>query len=207
MARLETAARRAVRPVSPASVTATGTGFSLVELLAGLAIAGILASVGLSVYAGQAERSRVSLAKAEIATLQLAIARHMSRPGHPGGALPEALTELNLNPDLLTDPWGRPYRYARLADSASRELTRTNDQRQPLNRDYDLFSLGRDGATEASIAEPLAADDILRAANGGFVGTTAEYGAIAGAATAQIAAGGSDRDVAVQGGLDPRRGN
>jgi len=56
------------------------------------------------------------------------------------------------------------------------ETTRRRDRYMfPLNTDYDLFSLGPDGRTAASLGEPVGQDDVLRANNGGFFGTAAEY--------------------------------
>ena len=183
-------------------------GFSLIELLTGLAVAGILTSIGLNYYSTHTEGMRIRLAQAEIASIQLAIASHTSHPGNPTGQLPENLAALNIDADLLTDPWGRAYRYARLGEHApADDSVRIDSGQRPLNRDYDLFSLGRDGASQAAIDEPLAADDIVRGASGSFIGTAADYGAIAGAATAQLAAahGGTTGSEAAAGGLDPRR--
>ena len=45
----------------------------------------------------------------------------------------------------------------------------------PLNTDFDLFSLGPNGATSVSLGESLGQDDIIRANNGGFFGMASEY--------------------------------
>jgi general secretion pathway protein G len=182
-------------------------GFSLVELLAALAAAGILASAGVSLYSGQSERVRVNEAVAEISRIQLAIAVFESDAGNIAAGLPGALSELDIDPSLLTDPWGRPYQYLRLDSAAAAATARTDGNDRPLNRDYDLFSLGRNGASEPSIADSLAADDIVRGAGGGYVGKAAEYGAIGGAATGQFTNGTGAAGGATAGAMDPRRGS
>ncbi|MBZ0151224.1 MAG: type II secretion system GspH family protein [Planctomycetes bacterium] len=56
------------------------------------------------------------------------------------------------------------------------EPTRRRDRYMfPLNTDYDLFSLGPDGRTAASLGETVGQDDVIRANNGGYYGTAAEY--------------------------------
>ena len=56
------------------------------------------------------------------------------------------------------------------------EATRRRDRYMfPLNTDYDLFSLGPDGATTVSLGETMGQDDVIRANNGGFFGVAADY--------------------------------
>lgn len=56
------------------------------------------------------------------------------------------------------------------------ETTRRRDRYMfPLNTDFDLFSLGPDRSTAASLGEPTGLDDVIRANNGGFFGVAADY--------------------------------
>jgi general secretion pathway protein G len=56
------------------------------------------------------------------------------------------------------------------------ESTRRRDRYMfPLNTDYDLFSLGPNGRTSVSLGESMGQDDVIRANNGGFFGTAADY--------------------------------
>lgn len=56
------------------------------------------------------------------------------------------------------------------------ESTRRRDKYMfPLNTDYDLFSLGPDGRTAASLSHAMALDDVIRANDGGFFGVAADY--------------------------------
>ena len=56
------------------------------------------------------------------------------------------------------------------------EATRRRDRYMfPLNTDYDLFSLGPNCRTAVSLGETMGQDDVIRANNGGFFGTAADY--------------------------------
>lgn len=151
-------------------------GFTLIELLSTLAIVGILASVAVSGYSKHVDGLRVNQAVADIERLQLALANFVNRPDRLAQGLPDDLSALGLAQDRLTDPWGRPYQYAANAR---------------MNRDYDLFSLGKDGLT----GHVGAADDIVRGGNGAFVGPLSDYDSIPGTTSGQLAVrSGSDRE-------------
>ncbi|GAB4140851.1 MAG: hypothetical protein Fur0037_07480 [Planctomycetota bacterium] len=45
----------------------------------------------------------------------------------------------------------------------------------PLNTDYDLFSLGPNGRTAASLSQKLSLDDVIRANDGAFFGIASKY--------------------------------
>jgi general secretion pathway protein G len=147
-------------------------GMTLIELLSGVAIVGVLASVAFGAYAQHVERVRFSEAVTEIQRIQLALAGYANRPDRLAAGLPDDLSALGLAPDQLIDPWGRAYQYV-------------TDSR--MNRDYDLFSLGKDGLTSSNANEKFSADDIVRASNGAFVGAYFEYATIAGTTNGQFA--------------------
>ena len=45
----------------------------------------------------------------------------------------------------------------------------------PVNSDYDLYSMGRDGKSNAPFTAKMSRDDIVRANDGQFVGLASEY--------------------------------
>lgn len=45
----------------------------------------------------------------------------------------------------------------------------------PLNSDFDLYSMGKDGNTAKPITAKISQDDIIRANDGGFVGLARRY--------------------------------
>ena len=48
-------------------------------------------------------------------------------------------------------------------------------QLHPINCDYDLYSVGKDGKSEAPLTAKVSQDDIIRANNGGYVGLVSNY--------------------------------
>jgi general secretion pathway protein G len=45
----------------------------------------------------------------------------------------------------------------------------------PLNRDFDLYSVGKDGQTQTQLTAARARDDIVRAGNGSFIGKAEDH--------------------------------
>jgi len=45
----------------------------------------------------------------------------------------------------------------------------------PLNSDYDLYSVGKDGASSPPIMAKPSQDDVIRASNGSYVGLAANF--------------------------------
>jgi general secretion pathway protein G len=127
----------------------------------------LLGSLAIPAFTGYVERSRVARAVSEIGTLSLQLYRFE----RDTSTLPASLAEAGLGGD---DPWGRPYVYRRAAD-ASRTQLRKDGEFAPLNSDFDLYSLGPDG--ESAIALPAAPsqDDVVRAANGAYIGLALNY--------------------------------
>jgi general secretion pathway protein G len=45
----------------------------------------------------------------------------------------------------------------------------------PLNSDYDLYSMGKDGESQIPLTVKISHDDIIRANDGAFVGLAIDY--------------------------------
>ena len=86
---------------------------------------------------------------------------------------PTSLNELGRG-DLL-DPWGKPYQYLNIFNGSKIGAARKDHFLVPLNSDYDLFSMGEDGASAPPLSAAKSQDDILRAADGGFVGLASNF--------------------------------
>jgi general secretion pathway protein G len=69
----------------------------------------------------------------------------------------------------FVDPWGHPYQYVNVAHAKPGDVRRDRNL-TPLNSDFDLYSLGPDGRTDARLDQGKGRDDIVRANNGQFVG-------------------------------------
>ena len=72
------------------------------------------------------------------------------------------------------DPWGRPYVYYNV-DANGRGHARKDHALNPINTDFDLYSMGPDGQTKKQITQKDSVDDIIRASNGKFVGVAADF--------------------------------
>ena len=51
---------------------------------------------------------------------------------------------------------------------------RRNMMDAPVNEDYDLYSMGKDGNTNKSFKVPVSKDDVARAYEGRYVGLVSE---------------------------------
>jgi general secretion pathway protein G len=137
------------------------------DVLVALAIALMLGSFAIPAFNGYLERARVSRAVSDIGTMSLRL-HQWQRSGH---TLPQSLGEAGIS---TVDPWGRPYVYLRAAD-ASRSQLRKDGELVPLNSDFDLYSLGPDGVSALALPAASSRDDVVRAANGAFIGVAANY--------------------------------
>ncbi len=141
-------------------------GFTLVELLIAVAILGILASIAVPLGASYIYRSQIARAKSDIWTMEKAITSHFITKN----VYPDTLDEIGYGD--FHDPWGFPYRYLVLLTDKKGAVGKARKDRflVPLNTDYDLYSVGRDGLTVSPLVAPVSRDDIIRANEGAFVG-------------------------------------
>jgi general secretion pathway protein G len=135
---------------------------------AGLVAAALLVgSFAVPAFHGYVERARVARAVSDIGALSLQLYRYQEDTN----ALPETLAEAGLGG---VDPWGRPYVYVRAAGT-SRARLRKDARLEPLNSDFDLYSLGPDGETALALDARVSRDDVVRARNGRYIGLGANY--------------------------------
>jgi general secretion pathway protein G len=147
----------------------TARGFTLVEVIFVLAIAGILIAIAVPIFERYVEKSRVVEATVDINSLQKSIRDYEISKG----ALPADLAGVGQGGKL--DPWGRPYQYLNLRDPASAGKARKDKSLAPVNSDFDLYSLGKDGQTDPSLNNAASRDDVVRARDGRFVGLAEEF--------------------------------
>lgn len=147
-------------------------GFSLVELMLVVALLAAVALIAVPAYQGVVERARISQAVRDIGELAMALERRRTT----AGSYPASLAELGGGlPEL--DPWGRPYRYLAIdvRPRPSVGSVRRDKNLNPLNRDFDLYSVGPDGQTQTQLSGARARDDIVRAGNGSFIGKAEDH--------------------------------
>lgn len=145
-------------------------GLTLVELLLALVVCGILATIAVSRYSGYMDRLRNGQAQNDILLIESVINRFYT----VNFRYPESLGELTEQIPQL-DPWGNPYQYLNITTTKGKGKVRKDHNLVPLNTDYDLYSMGKDGKSVSPLTAKASRDDIVRANNGGFIGLASEY--------------------------------
>jgi general secretion pathway protein G len=145
------------------------SGFTIVEVLIVVAMAGTLAAIAIPKYADYRERIKVAQAVADMRALSLVINNYQL----DARSYPPNLASIG-NAGKL-DPWGRPYVYLNLQDPKTKGQARKNKNLVPINSDYDLYSVGKDGASSGPLTAKASRDDVIRANDGGFFGLAWEY--------------------------------
>jgi general secretion pathway protein G len=86
---------------------------------------------------------------------------------------PPTLAAVNYG-DLL-DPWGNPYQYLNIATTKGKGALRKDYSLVPINTDFDLYSMGKDGKSQPPLTAKASHDDVIRAHDGGYIGLASRY--------------------------------
>ena len=89
------------------------------------------------------------------------------------GGLPKTLAEAGVT--TLLDPYGMPYQYLRITGLKGKGAVRKDHKLNPINSDYDLFSMGRNQKFKTQVSNKDSLDDIIRANDGGFIGAAQDF--------------------------------
>jgi general secretion pathway protein G len=148
-----------------------GRGFTLIELMTGLAVVGLLVAITLPSYADFIERQKLGQAVRDLHEIALSIERYRTTRF----SVPENLNNWGAN--LPKDPWGRDYQYLNFNSPAPgiKGKIRKDHNLHPLNSEFDLYSLGKDGLSQAPLTAKASRDDVIWARDGGFVGLAEDY--------------------------------
>ena len=147
-------------------------GFTLAELIVVITIVGILSTIGLGVYIHFIDKARNTRAVAEIRMYEKEIMNFLNDTER----LPDALTELGFR--VTRDPWKNSYQFINFDSAGADDKRRTKGARgkgSPLNTDYDLYSMGKDGLSAPVLTDDVSKDDIIRADDGGYTGLASGY--------------------------------
>lgn len=147
-------------------------GFTLLEVLIVAGLIGTLLMIIIPPFFRHTERMRVLDAEADILEMHVDIAAYMVDYIIP----PDSLAEVRLG--TRRDPWGNPYQYLKILENTDPGVNgkrRKDHSLVPVNSDYDLYSMGPDGKSKPPFTARDSRDDIVRAANGGFIGPVSEF--------------------------------
>ena len=157
------------RPRRATEAESRPAGFTLLELLIVTMLIGTLAAIAIPIYVEALNTSRIVQARAQIRTISVAINnRYLATDAYP-----DSLAEVGFG--AMLDPWGHPYQYLKIVGLKSAGKVRKDKNLVPINADYDLYSIGRDGKTATPLTAKASQDDIIRGNNGAFVGLAADY--------------------------------
>jgi len=147
-------------------------GFTLIEVLLVVAILATLLVVAMPGFNRMADRARISQASSDIALMGNKITDHFVDYGQ----YPETLEEIDF--PKLHDPYGFTYEYLVIFGKKKNEIKgkwRKDRFLVPLNYDFDLYSVGKDGKSQAPLTAKASHDDIIRANNGRFIDLASKY--------------------------------
>lgn len=146
------------------------TGFTVIEIIIVLVIIGILGLFSVQSYEKYMDEARISEAKADIFSLEVKINYfQVTRLSYPNTIDDIAGVPL--------DPWGNPYQYLNIqtVKNKGKGKLRKDHNLVPINSDYDLYSMGKDGRSVSPLTAKHSRDDIIRANNGEYVGLAEDY--------------------------------
>ena len=171
-------------------------GFTLIEIFIVIAIIGTLSAIAVPNYLKYKNNAKITLAIADIRIIEKQIALYVF---DNNGLLPDNLSDLSTIGGVINDPWGNPYRYLKINSGVVAPVAfiapvarvvpdipsvpdnpgilgqaRKNFMDVPVNQDYDLYSMGKDGNTNISFRVPVSYDDVVRAYEGQYVGLVSE---------------------------------
>jgi general secretion pathway protein G len=140
------------------------------ELMTVLVVVGLLAAIALPSYAAIIERQKIGQARLDLLGIAMRIEQYRTLQF----SLPESLEALG---DIPKDPWGRDYQFLNFASPAPgiKGKIRKDHNLHPLNSEFDLYSLGKDGQSRAPLTARASRDDVIWARDGGFVGPAEDF--------------------------------
>jgi len=144
------------------------SGFTIIELSIIVAVLGLLMVVAIPQYQDYQKRVDITQAVNDINAISMVISDFLLTDNQ----LPADLAAIGMNG--MSDPWGNPYQYVN-HQTAPPGKRRKDKNLVPINSDFDLCSMGEDGASKPPLTVPVSKDDIIRANDGGWVGKAENY--------------------------------
>ncbi|MDA2929226.1 prepilin-type N-terminal cleavage/methylation domain-containing protein [Acidobacteria bacterium AH-259-O06] len=145
--------------------------FTIIELMVVVAMITTLVALAIPALGSALDAAKDARAIGDLRTLQIQIAQYDVLRGR----LPDGLDQLGRVD--LRDPWGNPYQYLNFATlgKEGKGKMRKDHFLVPINSRYDLYSMGKDGESNAPLTAKASRDDIVRANDGAFLGLASEY--------------------------------
>jgi general secretion pathway protein G len=144
-------------------------GWTLIEMLIVVALIGTIMLLTTPPLIALLQNAKVERAIRDIEAIQFEIRIYEDTYDQ----LPIDLGQLR--PALPIDPWGNAYQYLPYIGKGWKGKARLDQFLVPINTTYDLYSMGPDGETAKPLNSPASFDDIIRAADGSFIGPASKF--------------------------------
>jgi general secretion pathway protein G len=149
-------------------------GYTLIELMIAVAIVLTLFAIAAPGYSQALDAAKVTKAVGDLRGTANEILAHRITYG----TIPESLADIDRAD--LRDPYGNPYQYLKFESKGGKgggppAGARKDKFLVPINSLYDLYSVGKDGQSQAPLTAQQSWDDIIVANDGGYVGLALYY--------------------------------
>ena len=147
----------------------------MIEILLVTVLIMTISGIALPLYAQAVDAARITRAIGDIR----AMANEIMAFQILNGDLPDTLDEVGYG--AHRDPYGNPYEYLNFGSGpgggggGGMGAARKDKFLVPINSQYDLYSMGKDGASVSPLTGVQSRDDIILANDGGFVGLAKNY--------------------------------
>lgn len=145
------------------------SGFTLIEFLIAFAVLMTIAAIAVPNFLAALDRAKIARAVVDIHTIGNAVIAYDAIYQQ----YPDNLTQIGYDANL--DPWGQPYQYLNFADTKGKGKMRKDRFLVPINSAFDLYSMGKDGASVPPLTAQSSKDDVIWANDGSFVGLASDY--------------------------------
>jgi general secretion pathway protein G len=144
-------------------------GFTVVELLLVVAVILTLSAIAIPNLSAAVDRAKVARAIGDIRTVggQVQVFDFIT------GQYPDTLDEVGFGSNR--DPWGHSYQYLNFQKATGKGQMRKDRFLVPINSFFDLYSMGKDGASVSPLTAQQSQDDIIWANDGGYVGLGKDF--------------------------------
>jgi general secretion pathway protein G len=160
--------RLSATPTAAALRQRIGRGWTLIELMMIVGLIGVLAAVALPAYSNHRDKIDRAAVARDFALITMMIQDYRLERG----SFPPSLATVGMGG--RTDPWGHAYQYYDV-EANGRGGARKDHALNPINTDFDLYSVGKDGVTKKQVSQRDSLDDVIRGRNGAFIGLAADF--------------------------------
>lgn len=145
------------------------SGFTLIELLITIAIILTICAIAIPNLMAAMDQARVARAVGDIH----AIGNEIQTFYVLNDKFPNSLADIGYGNRL--DPWGNPYQYLNFDGLKGKGQMRKDRFLVPINSYFDLYSMGKDGASVPPLTAKASQDDIIWASDGAYVGPASNF--------------------------------